>query len=60
MGYSGLMRKRYTLEVVEDFCVKVCRTLNDEEIESRIRTVRHTFSEPINKIAGWSLLNDVS
>ena len=61
MGYSGFMRKHgYTLRVVEDFCVLVCRTFNDEEIESRLRTVRDTFRKPIDKIAGWSLLNDIS
>jgi hypothetical protein len=61
MGYAGFMRKRgYTLHTVEDFCVAVCKTFNDEELESRLRTVRDTFRKPIDKIAGWSLLNDIS
>lgn len=60
MGYAGVMRKRgYTLHTVEEFCVMVCKTFNDEELESRLRTVQDTFRKPIDKIAGWTLLNDV-
>lgn len=60
LGYSGFMRKGgYTLHTVEDFCVMVCKTFNDEELESRLRDVRDTFKKPIGKIAGWSLLNDI-
>jgi Bifunctional DNA primase/polymerase, N-terminal len=61
LGYAGVLRKRgYTLRAVEDFCVVVCKTFNDEEIESRLHAVRGTFKKPIDKIAGWSLLNDIS
>ena len=60
LGYAGIMRKRgYSLQTVEDFCVVVCKTFNDEELESRLRAVRDTFKKSIDKIAGWSWLNDV-
>ena len=60
LGYAGYLRKSgYTQGCVEDFCVVVCRTFNDEEIESRLRAVRDTFKKPIDKIAGWKWLNDV-
>jgi hypothetical protein len=61
LGYSGFMRKGgYSLQAVEEFCVIVCQTFNDEELESRLGAVRVTFRKPIDKIAGWSLLNDIS
>jgi hypothetical protein len=63
LGYSGFMRKcGYSLQAVEEFCVVVCQTFNDEELESRLRDVRDTFRKPMKtgrEIAGWSLLNDV-
>jgi hypothetical protein len=60
LGHAGIMRKRgYSLQTVEDFCVLVCKTFNDEELESRLSAVRDTFKKPIDKIAGWSWLNDV-
>lgn len=64
LGYSGFMRKcGYSLEAVQEFCVIVCQTFNDEEVESRLRDVKDTFAKPIKtgrEIAGWSLLNDIS
>lgn len=64
LGYSGFMRKcGYSLETVEEFCVIVCQTFNDEERQSRLRDVRDTFGKPIEsgrEIAGWTLLNDIS
>jgi hypothetical protein len=61
LGYSGFMRKcGYSLQAVEEFCVIVCQTFDDEEIESRLRDVKDTFKKSIDKIAGWSLLNDIS
>jgi hypothetical protein len=63
LGYAGGLRKEgYTLKAVEDFCVAVCRTLNDEEIESRLHDVRDTFKKLMKtgrEIAGWSMLNDI-
>jgi hypothetical protein len=60
LGYAGVLRKRsYALHTVEDFCVVVCKTFNDEEIESRLRAVRDTFKKSIDKIAGWGWLNDI-
>ncbi|MDQ3852787.1 MAG: bifunctional DNA primase/polymerase [Thermoproteota archaeon] len=64
LGYSGFLRKcGYSLQAVEEFCVIVCQTFNDEEFESRLHDVRDTFRKPMNtgrEIAGWSLLNDIS
>lgn len=63
LGYSGFLRKcGYTLQAVEEFCLIVCQTFNDEEQESRLRDVKDTFSKPIEtgrEIAGVSLLNDI-
>ncbi|HWS19903.1 MAG TPA: bifunctional DNA primase/polymerase [Nitrososphaera sp.] len=63
LGYAGGLRKYgYTLKAVEDFCVAVCRTFSDEEIEFRLRDVRDTFAKPLKtgrEIAGWSMLNDI-
>src|SRR5919106_2696874 len=64
LGYSGFLRKcGYSLQAVEEFCVIVCQTFNDEEFESRLHDVRDTFRKPLytgREIAGWSLLNDIS
>jgi hypothetical protein len=63
LGYSGFLRKcGYSLQAVEEFCVIVCQTFNDEEFESRLHDVGDTFRKPMNtgrEIAGWSLLNDI-
>jgi hypothetical protein len=60
LGYAGLLRRRgYTLRSVEDFCVLVCKTFDDDEIESRLETVRRTFKKPLEGISGWGWLNDI-
>jgi hypothetical protein len=64
LGYSGFLRKEgYSLKAVEEFCVIVCQTFNDEELESRLHDVKDTFAKPMStgrEIAGWSMLNDIS
>jgi hypothetical protein len=60
MGVSGILLKDgYSLDCALCFVKHLCDITNDEEVESRLETVRHTYRKTnLDNVAGWSVFDE--
>ena len=58
LGLSGvLLKEGFTLESAERFIKLLCAKTKDEELQSRLNTLRVTYSKEPSEVAGWSILD---
>ena len=58
LGLSGVFLKEgFTLESAERFIRLLCTKTHDEELASRLITLRVTYNKDPSEVAGWSILD---